>query len=251
MPKAHPASRDEVIQLLVAHRTLGDAPREELEWLADHGEMRDYEIGDVFIVPDAVPTEMIIVFSGDGAVYVDRAGEKKKFLEWRAGDVTGMLPYSRMKKAPGISKTEHPLVGLVINVNCFRELTVECPTVTERLVHIMIDRARQFSATDWQLDKLASLGRLSAGLAHELNNPASAVARAARTLVSKLAQAEAAASDSTRPLYPCNQPRSSIPLAAATPSRLPSLSSICETETWVRRWMPAHGARRWCSAHRL
>ena len=37
MPKTHPATRDEIIELLLAHRTLGGAPRPELEWLADHG----------------------------------------------------------------------------------------------------------------------------------------------------------------------------------------------------------------------
>jgi signal transduction histidine kinase len=246
MPKTHPATREEVIQLLLAHRTLGDAPREELEWLADHGTLRDYEIGDVFILPDAVPTEMIIVFAGDGAVYVERAGEKKKFLEWRAGDVTGMLPYSRMKKPPGVSKTEHPLLGLVINVDCFRELTVQCPVVTERLVHIMIDRARQFSATDWQLDKLASLGRLSAGLAHELNNPASAVARAARTLVATLGQAEAAARElgaanlGERELVLIDNMRNGNAFPRAT--GIFSAIERSDREEEVVEWLEAHGA---------
>jgi signal transduction histidine kinase len=183
----------ELVDLLAAHRTLGGAPRTELEWLAHHGTRRVYEPGEVFVQPGQNAEEMVIILSGDGSISVERAGEKKKFLEWHGGDVTGLLPYSRMKRPPGTSVVETPIDGVVFHKDQFQELTRECPTVTEILVHVMLDRARQFSANDWQIDKLASLGRLSAGLAHELNNPASAVARSARLLVDSLAQAESAA----------------------------------------------------------
>jgi len=51
-----------------------------------------------------------------------------------------------------------------------------------RLVGLMSDRIRETTRLEQQRDRLASLGKLSAGLAHELNNPASAAKRAASQL---------------------------------------------------------------------
>jgi signal transduction histidine kinase len=133
---------------------------------------------------------MVIVLEGHAAIYIDRGSGRRKFMEWRGGDVTGMLPYSRMHRAPGSSVIEERTVGLLINKECFPELIRECPRVTEILVHIMVDRARQFTSTDWQDEKMMSLGKLSAGLAHELNNPASAVARASKSLEAGLTELE-------------------------------------------------------------
>jgi len=52
----------------------------------------------------------------------------------------------------------------------------------------MSDRVRDFSQRRSQDEKLMSLGKLSAGLAHELNNPASAMVRSAKELHNKLHQ---------------------------------------------------------------
>src|ERR1700689_5286581 len=53
------------------------------------------------------------------------------------------------------------------------------PELVNRLVGVMSDRIRETTRMEQQRDRLASLGKLSAGLAHELNNPASAAKRAA------------------------------------------------------------------------
>src|SRR5690606_34789021 len=74
----------------------------------------------------------------------------------------------------------------------FPELIRECPVVTTKLVWQMLDRARHFTQYDLRDEKIKSLGRLAAGLAHEMDNPASAVIRSAKLLVPLLDEADAA-----------------------------------------------------------
>ncbi len=72
-------------------------------------------------------------------------------------------------------------------------LTRACPETTTILVHVMLDRARLFTSSGLHDEKMISLGKLSAGLAHELNNPASAIERSATMLEDRLEDAEQAA----------------------------------------------------------
>jgi len=64
----------------------------------------------------------------------------------------------------------------------FPDLVQKMPELTKRLVGLMSDRIREVTRMEQQRDRLASLGKLSAGLAHELNNPASAAKRATSQL---------------------------------------------------------------------
>ena len=171
---------------LTAHRTVGTAPRPELDWLVAHGAVRHFEPGDM-IARKGEPVEALyIILNGRVSHLNDAGGTWRKVMDWREGDVTGQLPYSRLAKAPGNSVIDEPADIFCVPHTCVAAMPFECPHVTAALVHVMVDRARAFKSSDLQVEKLASLGKLAAGLAHELNNPASAAARSAQLVSESL-----------------------------------------------------------------
>jgi len=181
-----------LVDRLAEHKTLGAAPREELAWLASHGVLRQLNTGNVLTSKGIRPEGLFVVLSGRFAMFVDRGSGPRKIMEWREGEVTGLLPYSRVVGPPGDSVAQEPSEILAVHGGHLRALTEECYEITSILVHAMIDRTRAFTSSDLHDDKMVSLGKLSAGLAHELNNPASAIERSAALLDERLEDTERA-----------------------------------------------------------
>jgi signal transduction histidine kinase len=100
----------------------------------------------------------------------------------REGEAAGVLPFSRMKTFPGRGCASRATRIAKMDVKYLRELVYRAPNLAEKLVGQMTDRTREFTQMAERNSKMLALGKLSAGLAHELNNPASAVVRSATRL---------------------------------------------------------------------
>ena len=184
---------DELVARLSSHRTIGGAPRNEILWIATHGTVHHYRRGEVVSRPTEPVRGLYVILSGRMSILVDRGTVRRKVMEWQTGEVTGVLPYSRTVNPPGDTIVDEPSEVVAILREELPDLIRNCPEVTAKLVHVMIDRARRFTSTDLRDEKTISLGKLAAGLAHELNNPASAAVRDAKSLSLALNAADDAA----------------------------------------------------------
>jgi signal transduction histidine kinase len=231
---------------LARHRALGHAPQEEHAWLVAHGSLQTYEAGEVIMRKGERVQYLFVLFEGHIVIRTDRGAGAHTIFQWRGGDIGGAVPYSRGASPPADSVVEERTEMLVVPKETFPELTRECPVTTAALVHAMLDRARMFTSSDLRDEKLISLGKLSSGLAHELNNPASAVVRSAKMLAASLNASEeaarllVAARLSEAQLHAIDATRA----LCVTPPPLESLSAVgrADREEAMGDWLRRHRA---------
>ena len=239
-------SEPALLDRLSQHRTLAGAPAAELEWLVRHGELLNLAVDDVLTSKSGPVRGLFIVLSGHLSIYVDRGNGRQKVMAWHGGDVTGFLPYSRLVSPPSDVTAEEPSEILKIDRDLVARMPHECPELTARFVHVMLDRARQFTSADLQNEKLWSLGKLAAGLAHELNNPASAVVRSAESLAHKVIDVETASrvfggATLTAAQQSAVARARSLCMASATLTGRSALAQA-DREERITEWLEDHGA---------
>jgi signal transduction histidine kinase len=158
-----------------------DLPDDQLEWFLSRAQEVDLKAGEVYAKQGDPPDAMFVLLEGEFEWRGEFGGDTT-VIAGKVGDVTGALPFSRMKQ---FTVTGRALKGgriLRFPAALFPDLIQKMPELAKRLVGVMSDRIREITKLEQQRDRLAGLGKLSAGLAHELNNPASAAKRAAAQL---------------------------------------------------------------------
>jgi signal transduction histidine kinase len=158
-----------------------DLPEDQIAWFLSRAEEMQIKAGETY-VRQGDPADWLFVILEGQFQWRGEFGGETVVLSGKPGDVTGVLPFSRMKQFAVTGRAVVDGRILRFPTSQFSELVQKMPELTTRLVGLMSDRIRETTRIEQQRDRLASLGKLSAGLAHELNNPASAAKRATSQL---------------------------------------------------------------------
>ena len=171
-----------IIEEVRKFSVFADLPEEDLRWLAERMEEFTLEAGQIYARPGDSVDYLTLMLEGELQVSMLTSAGSPVFVAV-AGEITGRLPFSRLKQFKGLSRAVMHTRMIRMHRQYFPELVQRMPLLTERLVGLMSDRIREVTRTETQQEKLMALGKLSAGLAHELNNPAAAAVRAAQSLM--------------------------------------------------------------------
>jgi signal transduction histidine kinase len=166
---------------LLSVPAFADLPEDQIVWFISRAKEMNLTAGDTAFRQGELADAMYIVLEGQLQVRGDLGGETVVF-PLAPGAVTGVLPFSRMKQFTVGARALTDARVLSFPASLFPDLVQKMPELAQRLVGLMSDRIRETTRREQQRDRLASLGKLSAGLAHELNNPASAAKRATSQL---------------------------------------------------------------------
>lgn len=170
-----------VVQVLQSLDAFSSVPPDQLSWLVDNSKVCTYQPDEHLAKPGDEINRMLIFLDGEVKIELKRGNQFRLLGNFKKGDVSGKLPFSRMQSSTGYLTVIEETTLLETHESLFPEIAKHYELI-EAFVHQLSDRIRNFTNLQQQNEKLVALGKLSAGLAHELNNPASAMVRSATAL---------------------------------------------------------------------
>jgi signal transduction histidine kinase len=168
----------------------------QMQCAVDAGE--ELHLGDreVIFREGQARADFYVILNGRIKVVRHRPGGEEEVLTiHERGDFTGTTDLLSGEAATATGYALGPARVAHVPVEHFNELILACPEMRELLLPALAERRRAEYAITAQQQKLAALGKMSAGLAHELNNPAAAAQRAAQTLGENLKDVESLCCD--------------------------------------------------------
>lgn len=159
-----------------------DLPDVELAWLLANSHEQWLASGDYFVRENELECRFYVVLEGELQVTRTVNGQPTVMGTTPPGIVGGELALLNRTPSQVTAQAIMPSRLLVLDERAFRESFANCPVFGSRIFQIAAERTQGYASYVKQQEKMAALGKLSAGLAHELNNPAAAARRAAQTL---------------------------------------------------------------------
>jgi signal transduction histidine kinase len=147
---------------------------EQIGFLAGYGVERRVESGEYLFDETAIVDSFCVLLEGEVRISRLDGAQETPVTTLQRGDFTGSLVVVAGKTSIHRAQATTPSRVLEIDSEAFRRVTAELPQVADIFISSLGRRMRYTQRMRRQQEKMAALGKLSAGLAHELNNPAAA-----------------------------------------------------------------------------
>jgi signal transduction histidine kinase len=157
-------------------------PEGEVQWLIGASVEEFLETGDAFYQEGEYNPRFYIVLDGELQVTRTFANRRVVLGTTPRGIMGGEMSIMQGIPSQVTSRAIMPTHLMVLELDAFRQMFAHAPEFGTRVMKVAGERMAGTATISVQQEKMAALGKLSAGLAHELNNPASAVRRAASSL---------------------------------------------------------------------
>ena len=219
-------------------------PDSDLEWLSERAEPMSLEPGSNLIEEGQPGGAAYIVLDGEFEIIKKSSRQNIVIAVRGTGEVFGeMALIDHSPRTATVHAVRRSNV-LKIGGDTFQQLLAQSPSASLSILQTVSQRLRQNDALLRQNEKMAALGTLAAGLAHELNNPAAAVRRSADQLRSALADWGAAATGLQRlslneeQLHRLDELKTQVAAprsAASAPDPLTQSDRESELQTWLEQ----------------